>query len=73
MLCQATECGSISGRTAFVTAVVLLVGAIFIVMGVSSLGYGLIRLVLRDLKVGVVLGAGMRGIYGDAAHVPVPR
>lgn len=65
VLRQAIQYESIPERTAFVTAVVLLVGAIFLVMGASGFGYKLLNLVPRALKAGIILGAGMSAIYGE--------
>ena len=65
VLRQAIQYESIPERTAFVTAVVLLVGAAFLLMGVSGLGSWFLRAVPRALKAGIILGAGMSALYGE--------
>ena len=65
VLRQAIQYESVPERTAFVTAVVLLVAATFLVMGISGLGNWILRAVPRALKAGIILGAGMSAIYGE--------
>ena len=52
-------------RTDFVNAVVVLVGVVFFLFGVSGLGRVFLRGVPWVLKAGIVLGAGMSAIYGE--------
>ena len=54
-------------RTDFVNAVVILVGVVFFLFGVSGLGRVFLRGVPWVLKAGIVLGAGMSAIYGEFA------
>ena len=65
VLRQTMEYETVPERTAFVTAVVLLVALTFLLMGVSGLGNWFLRAVPRALKAGIILGAGMSAVYGE--------
>ena len=52
-------------RIEFVNAVVLSVGAVFLIFGVTGLGPLFLRLVPRVVKASIILGAGMAAIYGE--------
>ena len=65
VLRQAMQYESVPERTAFVTAVVLLAAATFLLIGISGLGNWILRAVPRALKAGIILGAGMSAIYGE--------
>ena len=69
VLRQAMLYESVPERTAFVTAVVFLVAATFLLMGVSGLGNWFLRAVPTALKAGIILGAGMSAIYGEFPRI----
>ena len=65
VLREALTYPSADERTEFVNAVVILVGVVFFLFGVSGLGRAFLRGVPWVLKAGIVLGAGMSAIYGE--------
>ena len=65
VLGEALTYPSADERTEFVNAVVILVGVVFFLFGVSGLGRAFLRGVPWVLKAGIVLGAGMSAIYGE--------
>ncbi len=65
VLREALTYPSADERTEFVNAVVILVGVVFFLFGVSGLGRAVLRGVPWVLKAGIVLGAGMSAIYGE--------
>lgn len=56
---------TVDERIDFVNAVLLLVAAVFLFFGMTGLGEAFLRAVPRVLKAGIILGAGMSGIYGE--------
>ncbi len=56
---------TVGERIDFVNAVVLLVAAVFLLFGMTSLGRAFVRAVPRVLKAGIILGAGMSAVYGE--------
>jgi len=52
-------------RIDFVNAVVLMVGAVFLLFGATGLGARFLRAVPKVVKAGIILGAGMSAVYGE--------
>ena len=65
VLREALAYPTVDERIEFVNAVVILVGVVFFLFGVSGLGRAFLRGVPWVLKAGIVLGAGMSAIYGE--------
>lgn len=56
---------TVDERIDFVSTVLLLVAAVFLFFGITGLGQAFLRAVPRVLKAGIILGAGMSGLYGE--------
>jgi len=65
VLREAVVVEEMSGRIDFVNAVVLTVGLVFLLFGVTGLGTRFLRAVPRVVKAGIILGAGMSAVYGE--------
>ncbi len=65
VLRDALAFATVDERTDFVTAVLLLVGAVFLLFGLTGLGQAFLRAVPRALKAAIILGAGLSAIYGE--------
>lgn len=56
---------TVDERIDFVIAVLLVVGATFLLFGMTGLGPVFLRAVPRALKAAIILGAGLSAIYGE--------
>lgn len=65
VLREAIAIESTPDRIDFVNAVVLTVGIVFLLFGVTGLGARFLRMVPRVVKAGIILGAGMSAVYGE--------
>ena len=65
VLREALSHDTVTARTDFVNATLLMVALTFLVLGISGLGNTLLRAVPRALRAGIILGAGMSAIYGE--------
>jgi hypothetical protein len=65
VLRDAIAFATVDERIDFVIAVLLLVGSIFLLFGMTGLGPAFLRAVPRALKAAIILGAGLSAIYGE--------
>ena len=65
VLAAAMGVEAVPDRIAFVTAVVIMTGAIFFLLGITRLGALFIRWVPLPLKSGIIFGAGLSAIMGE--------
>ena len=65
VLAAAMAVEGVPDRIAFVTAVVIVTGLIFFLLGITRLGALFIRLVPLPLKAGIIFGAGLSAIVGE--------